>query len=64
MINHKCLFNKQFVKKKDFTNNYNNSGKFCSFQSNLINIIETAKQRIFPKIASKLWDPNISSKNY
>ena len=64
MINDKNLVFKHFVNKKGFVNNSSNLGRLSSPQNKLSSLIKTSKQKYFSKIAKKLSDPSISSKNY
>ena len=64
MINNKNLVFKHFVNKKGFVNNSSNLGRLSSLQNKLSSLIKTSKQKYFSKIAKKLSDPSISSKNY
>ena len=60
----KNLAFKRFVMNKGFVNNNNYLEKFSSLQKNLSGLIETSKQECASKIATKLSDPNTSSKTY
>ena len=64
MVKDKNFAFKRFVNKKGFVNNSSNPERFSSLQNKLSSLIETSKQKYFPKIAKKLSDSSISSKTY
>ena len=64
MIDDSNLAFKRFVNEKGFVNNSSNLERFSCLQNKLTSLIETSKQKYFPKIAKKLSEPSISLKTY
>ena len=64
MIDDSNLAFKRFVNEKGFANNSSNLERFSCLQNKLTSLIETSKQKNFPKIAKKLSEPSISLKTY